>query len=270
MIFEKDSSHAIPFFLTASSDHVTGVTGASPTVTLSKNGGAFSAASGSASSLGSGWYALSAASSNFDTVGAVAVHVTASTSSIDNTDFIYTVADTASVIWTKDITGYTTADTTGNRLKKLGDADGTAAAGTSTTITLANSAVATDDYYNGRIIAIQAGTGVGQARIITDYTSGRVATVSPAWVTTPDNTSEYFLSAGGPIDAELIKNAIIEAEGSVTIQQALSIMLAVLAGQATISGGSVTYKDPSGTSDRAVVVTTTDSERTSVSLTPSS
>lgn len=72
---------------------------------------------------------------------------------------------------------------------------GTAQAGASGTITLASGASAVDDAYNGRIITIVAGTGAGQApRLISDYVgSTKVATVTPNWVTQPDNTSVYLI-----------------------------------------------------------------------------
>jgi len=72
---------------------------------------------------------------------------------------------------------------------------GTAVAGTSTTITLADDFENTkyqDDSHNGYDIEILSGTGDGQIRTITNYVaSTRVATVSPAWTTPPDATSEY-------------------------------------------------------------------------------
>ena len=71
---------------------------------------------------------------------------------------------------------------------------GLAQAATSTTITLASDASAVNDYYNDDIVEIDYGTGEGQARVITDYVgSTKVATVSPAWITTPDTTSEYLV-----------------------------------------------------------------------------
>jgi len=71
---------------------------------------------------------------------------------------------------------------------------GTAAAGTSTTITLDANASATDDYYNNDLISIDHGTGEGQGRVITDYVGAtKVATVDSAWTTTPDTTSEYIV-----------------------------------------------------------------------------
>ena len=72
----------------------------------------------------------------------------------------------------------------------------TAQAGGTDTITLDTGAVATDDIYNGSTIKITAGTGSGQNRIISDYVgSTKVATVSEAWTTQPDNTSEFTIES---------------------------------------------------------------------------
>lgn len=70
---------------------------------------------------------------------------------------------------------------------------GTAAAGSSTTITLVATS-ATDNAYNGMPISITGGTGSGQSRIISDYVgSTKVATVVSAWTTPPDATSVYSI-----------------------------------------------------------------------------
>jgi len=72
---------------------------------------------------------------------------------------------------------------------------GAAQAGTSTTITLKSTASATDDIYNGMYVTITSGTGTGQIRIIEDYVgSTKVATVTPAWTTAPNNTSNYEIT----------------------------------------------------------------------------
>lgn len=65
-----------------------------------------------------------------------------------------------------------------------------------------------------------------------------------------------------------IKAAVIESNGSVTVQQALSVMLAALAG-VTASGGTV-LKDPSGTATRITATVNGSNERTAMTLTPSS
>jgi hypothetical protein len=69
--------------------------------------------------------------------------------------------------------------------------------GTLTTIILANTESAVDDFYNGWIIEITAGTSSGDIRTISDYTgASRTATVSADWTIAPDATSQYALHSG--------------------------------------------------------------------------
>ena len=70
---------------------------------------------------------------------------------------------------------------------------GTAQTGAAGSITLAATALATDDAYTGMGIMITDGAGKGQKRKITDYTAARVATVNSNWNPVPDNTSKYEL-----------------------------------------------------------------------------
>ena len=70
---------------------------------------------------------------------------------------------------------------------------GTAQAGAAGSITLATSASTSADFYNGQTVWIVGGTGAGQSRQITDYTTGRVASIEPNWVTNPDGTSIYVV-----------------------------------------------------------------------------
>src|SRR5207244_4114223 len=70
---------------------------------------------------------------------------------------------------------------------------GVLAAVTSTTVTLPSTASATAGYYVGLQLEIVRGTGAGQVRTITAYTTGRVATLDRAWVTNPDTSSVYLI-----------------------------------------------------------------------------
>lgn len=79
-------------------------------------------------------------------------------------------------------------------------ADGTAQAtgSDSDTIRLADAETYPDDQLNGALVTIVSGTGKGQSRLIVDYTgTGDYADVTPNWTTTPDNTSQYIISAFG-------------------------------------------------------------------------
>jgi hypothetical protein len=79
-------------------------------------------------------------------------------------------------------------------------AAGTAQSATSSAIVLASATnFVSDSIPVGGTLIITGGTGVGESRTITAYTnSSDTATVSPAWTTTPDNTSTYVLFAGPP------------------------------------------------------------------------
>jgi hypothetical protein len=67
---------------------------------------------------------------------------------------------------------------------------------------------------------------------------------------------------------DAIKAAVIESQGSITFQQAMSTVLAVLAG--VTSDGGVTFKSPNGVSTRVAATVNALNERTAITLTPSS
>lgn len=77
-ITQNSSTTKIPILLVSSSDDKTAVTGATVTVTISKNGGAFAAASGGVSEIANGWYIFTLSAGETNTVGALLVHATAS------------------------------------------------------------------------------------------------------------------------------------------------------------------------------------------------
>ena len=78
---------------------------------------------------------------------------------------------------------------------------GTAQAGAASTITLDAGASATSAIYADNFIMLTAGTGIGQTRVIGAYDGGtKIATVVPAWTTTPDATSVYQIIPQGRVD----------------------------------------------------------------------
>jgi hypothetical protein len=68
---------------------------------------------------------------------------------------------------------------------------------------------ATDDYYNGCVVAIMSGAGAGQSRVITDYEGGtRIATVDSNWATLPNTSPQsYYAIIPGARPWELQPNA---------------------------------------------------------------
>jgi hypothetical protein len=79
---------------------------------------------------------------------------------------------------------------------------GTATASAAGSITLAAAASTTANFYSGMTILITSGTGKGQARLISGYTTGRIASVTPAWTTTPASTATYIIFPIGPSEIE--------------------------------------------------------------------
>lgn len=74
------STYPIPFLMVDSTDHVTGKTGLTPTVTVRKMGGSFGSASATVSEIANGWYLLSGSglASDLDTLGTTIFHATGS------------------------------------------------------------------------------------------------------------------------------------------------------------------------------------------------
>jgi len=77
------------FLMVDSTDHVTGKTGLSPTVTISKNGAAFAAPTGAVTEVANGWYQVAANATDSNTLGPILLHATGAAA--DPTDIV--VAD---------------------------------------------------------------------------------------------------------------------------------------------------------------------------------
>ncbi len=67
----------VPILLVSTADDKTAVTGAALTVQLSKNGGAFAAATNAAAEIGSGWYVVTLTATETNTVGPLILRATA-------------------------------------------------------------------------------------------------------------------------------------------------------------------------------------------------
>lgn len=90
-VAQNNTTEPLLFLLVSSSDHISPLTGATPTVTLSKNGGAFAAPVGAVSEVGSGWYAVAANALDANTLGPLVLHATAT--GADPADDQYEVLD---------------------------------------------------------------------------------------------------------------------------------------------------------------------------------
>jgi hypothetical protein len=71
------TDYPIHFLMVSSVEHTTGLTGLTPTVTISKNGAAFGGAAGAVSEIGNGWYAQAGHATDRETLGELLIHATA-------------------------------------------------------------------------------------------------------------------------------------------------------------------------------------------------
>ena len=70
-------------------------------------------------------------------------------------------------------------------------------ASTAADAVLDTGASASNDYYNGAIIMIVAGTGAGQSRYITDYVgASKTCSLNRNWTTAPDTSSRFIILGG--------------------------------------------------------------------------
>src|SRR5215469_3775218 len=81
LVQQSTANDPLFFFLTQSSDHITGLTGATPTVEISKNGAGGAAPSGAISQVDSvnlpGWYQVAGNATDTNTLGDILLHATA-------------------------------------------------------------------------------------------------------------------------------------------------------------------------------------------------
>ena len=93
MLLKNNTAVTIPFQMISSADNASPVTGATVTVTLSANGGAFGSPSGTVTEISNGWYYLSATSGDVgSTNGALLLHATC-TGAQNTDDFHQIVTD---------------------------------------------------------------------------------------------------------------------------------------------------------------------------------
>src|SRR5690349_5645925 len=77
-LLKQSTAYSRMVLLTLASDHVTGATGLTLTITASKDGGAFASITPTVTERGNGWYKLALTSAHTDTLGDLALHITGS------------------------------------------------------------------------------------------------------------------------------------------------------------------------------------------------
>lgn len=143
---------------------------------------------------------------------------------------------------------------------------------TSTTAKLDTGASSTTNFWQDAFIRIVSGTGAGQSSTVTAYNgTTKVCAIADTWTTTPDATSVVVLLPAVQSLADIVAAVLAGQIGdsTITIAQALRIILAVAAGKADNGGTTpMHFRDTGDTKN--VVTATVDSSgnRTAVTLNP--
>lgn len=88
-IQQSTANQPLLFLLVSSTDHISPLTGATPTVVLSKNGGTFASPAGAVSEVGNGLYKVAPNATDSGTLGPLSLHATAT--GADPTDVVFPV-----------------------------------------------------------------------------------------------------------------------------------------------------------------------------------
>lgn len=86
-IQQSTTTWELLFFMVQSSDHITALTGASPTVTIRKSGGSFASPVGTVSEIANGWYKVAGNATDTGTLGPLLLHATATSGDPSDTSF---------------------------------------------------------------------------------------------------------------------------------------------------------------------------------------
>ena len=84
-LLKQSTGYTRSFKLVSSTDHLSAKTSASPTVNISKAGGAFATSTNAAVEIANGWYKVTLTTTETNTLGDLAFYITAS--GADDTDF---------------------------------------------------------------------------------------------------------------------------------------------------------------------------------------
>jgi hypothetical protein len=86
---QSSTSRPLMFLMVDNTDHISPKTGLSPTVQISKNGGAFASPSGAVTEIGNGWYRVAGNATDTNTLGVLTLRATAT--GADPCDVVYEV-----------------------------------------------------------------------------------------------------------------------------------------------------------------------------------
>lgn len=251
----KQSSTAYPlmFLMVDSTDHVTGKTGLSPTVTVSKSGASFGSPSGAVSEVANGWYKVAGNATDSGTLGPLALHATGT--GADPVDYLYeVVAHDVQDSVRLGLSSLPNASANANGGLPILSSSGTTLGYTvSTLTTYTGNTVQTGDAY-ARIGS--AGAGLTAVPASGDFTSTMKTSIGTAVAASAvaSVTSAVTLDLAQTLSAARALDAI--ADTALTLNDVFHCAVASAAGKETVVATAYTVMTPfTGTVIRSFALT---------------
>jgi hypothetical protein len=283
-IQQNQTAQPLIFLLISSGDHISGLTGAMPTVTISKNGGSFAAPAGAVTEIGNGSYKVAPNATDSNTLGPILLHATVTGADPSDATFMVVaynplsaanlgltslpssgtlaVAPTIASTQAFNNTGQTSNVPTIVETYASGEDPATLVwANSERTLTALGFTVSA----NMTEIAGQTVTATGPVTVpssigTSTYAGGAVASVTaPVTVGSNSDKTGYSLGSAG-LDA-------VPLESGINARQGLAVAFDVLAGTILGDGtNTITVSSPGGAT--RVVATMSGADREATTVTP--
>lgn len=252
-ILKGSSATPLVFLLVQSADHITGLTGASPTVKLGKNGGTGAAPSGAVTEIDStnlpGWYKVAGNATDTNTAGPLVLHATAASADPCDIMAANVIDSTVAVYGTNEVTiaGQTITAAAGVTFPSSIASPTNITAGTITTATNLTNAPTAGDFTATMKTSIGTAVAASAVASVTGNVGGNVvgsvgSVTGGVTVTTNNDKTGYVLSATG--SAAMTESYAADG-ATMTLNQALYQIWSFLA-EKNVSGTTLTAKKLDG------------------------
>lgn len=295
---KQSTAYDYMVFMTDSTDHVTGKTGLTLTITASKAGAAFASISPSVTERGNGWYSLALTTSHTDTLGDFALHITSS--GADPTDCLAQVrANILGDTLPSNVTQLGGSTQSATDLKDFADdgydpstnkVQGVVLVDTLTTYTnntpqtgdsfaIVTDAVFGNEELGNAIASIEGSMADFNLRIPAALVSGRMDSHVGAMANDTLTAPALASSAVSEIQAGLATQASVDGKPTLaqilaggdidgyTLEETLKLALAPLAGKLSGAGtGTETIRAADDSKDRIIATVDASGNRTAITL----
>lgn len=203
-LLKQSTAYDLMVFMTDSSDHVTGKTGLTLTITESKAAGALGSTSPTVTERSSGWYKVALTGTNTDTLGEYVLHITGT--GCDPTDLVMQIFTQT----TSDLASQTSVNTIDDFLDT--EIAAILAAVDTEIGTLQTSINTIDDFLDTEVAAILAAVDTEIATIITN-----LATVDTVVDAIKAKTDSLTFTVAGMVDANIqaVNDTTVTGNGGV-------------------------------------------------------